>query len=79
MAEENGADVGVAPGCALMPIRTTGFLDDESIEDIFNWAIDKGASVIFAGELLLFIFLYLCAKGRQLLAQQQQDGTVKDV
>ncbi|OUL18563.1 peptidase S8 [Nostoc sp. RF31YmG] len=47
VAEENGKGiVGVAPGCALMPIRTTGFLDDESIEDIFNWAIDKGASVI---------------------------------
>ncbi|HIK07719.1 MAG TPA: S8 family serine peptidase [Trichormus sp. M33_DOE_039] len=47
VAEENGTGiVGVAPGCALMPIRTTGFLDDESIEQIFNWAIDKGASVI---------------------------------
>jgi subtilisin family serine protease len=47
VAEENGTGiVGVAPGCAFMPIRTTGFLDDESIEDIFNWAIDKGASVI---------------------------------
>ncbi|MBW4642464.1 MAG: S8 family serine peptidase [Goleter apudmare HA4340-LM2] len=47
VAEENGAGiVGVAPGCAFMPIRTTGFLDDQSIEDIFNWAIDKGASVI---------------------------------
>ncbi len=47
LAEENGIGiVGVAPGCALMPIRTTGFLDDESIEEIFNWTIAKGASVI---------------------------------
>lgn len=47
VAEENGQGiVGVAPGCSFMPIRTTGFLDDESIEDIFNWAIDHGASVI---------------------------------
>jgi subtilisin family serine protease len=47
LAEENGTGIaGVAPGCALMPIRSTGFLDDESIENIFNWAIDKGASVI---------------------------------
>jgi subtilisin family serine protease len=47
VAEENGTGiVGVTPGCALMPIRITGYLDDESIEDIFNWAIDKGASVI---------------------------------
>ncbi|MBC6475257.1 MAG: S8 family serine peptidase [Hormoscilla sp. GM102CHS1] len=47
LAEENGNGiVGVAPGCALMPIRTTGFLDDESIEQLFDWAITKGASVI---------------------------------
>jgi len=47
VAEENGAGiVGVAPGCAIMPIRTTGFLDDKSIEDVFNWAMEKGASVI---------------------------------
>ncbi|WP_413163217.1 S8 family serine peptidase [Capilliphycus salinus ALCB114379] len=47
LAEENGRGiVGVAPGCALMAIRTTGYLDDESVEQIFNWAIQKGASVI---------------------------------
>ncbi|MEO1186695.1 MAG: S8 family serine peptidase, partial [Cyanobacteria bacterium J06636_27] len=47
IAEENATGVaGVAPGCAFMPIRTSGFLDDESIEAIFDWAIAKGASVI---------------------------------
>lgn len=47
LAEENGNGiVGVAPGCALMPIRTTGYLDDKSIEDVFDWAQTKGASVI---------------------------------
>lgn len=47
VAEENGSGiVGVAPGCALMPIRTTGYLDDDSIEQIFDWAVTKGASVI---------------------------------
>ncbi len=47
VAEENGFGVvGVAPGCALMPIRTTGFLDDESIEQLFDWAVQKGAAVI---------------------------------
>ena len=47
VAEENGVGaVGVAPGCALMPIRTTGFLDDESIEALFGWAVQKGAAVI---------------------------------
>ncbi|NJK99726.1 MAG: S8 family serine peptidase [Spirulinaceae cyanobacterium SM2_1_0] len=47
VAEENGQGVvGVAPGCALMPIRTTGFLDDQAVEQIFDWAVQKGASVI---------------------------------
>lgn len=47
VAEENGTGVvGVAPGCALMPLKTTGYLDDQSIEDLFNWAIDNNASVI---------------------------------
>ncbi|NJO28911.1 MAG: S8 family serine peptidase [Richelia sp. SL_2_1] len=47
IASENGTGIaGVAPGCAFMPIRTSGFLDDESIEAIFDWALEKGASVI---------------------------------
>ena len=47
IAEETGSGVvGVAPGCAFMPIQTTGFLDDESIERLFKWAVDQGASVI---------------------------------
>lgn len=47
IAEENGQGVvGVAPGCALMPLRTTGYLDDRSIETLFSWAVQKGASVI---------------------------------
>lgn len=47
VAEETGTGVvGVAPGCALMPIRTSGYLDDRSIEEIFDWARNKGAAVI---------------------------------
>lgn len=47
IAEENGSGVvGVAPGCTFMPLRTTGYLDDATIEELFNWAIDKGAWVI---------------------------------
>lgn len=47
IAEENQSGVvGVAPGCGFMPIRMTGFLDDESVEQIFQWAMQKGASVI---------------------------------
>ncbi|HEY9762505.1 MAG TPA: S8 family serine peptidase [Trichocoleus sp.] len=47
VGEENGNGiVGVAPGCAFMPIRTTGFLDDESIERLFDGAVQRGADVI---------------------------------
>ncbi len=47
VAEETGTGiVGVAPGCALMPIRTTGMLDDDGIEELFDWAIKNNASVI---------------------------------
>lgn len=47
IAEENGLGcVGAAPGCALMPIRTTGYLDDESIEELFDWVIARKASVV---------------------------------
>ncbi|CAN7749572.1 proprotein convertase P-domain-containing protein [Variovorax sp. LjRoot84] len=47
VAEETGTGVvGVAPGCALMPIRTTGTIDDASIEDICDWVIDHGAAVM---------------------------------
>ena len=47
IAEENGKGiVGIAPGCSLMPIQTTGFLDDTSVEQIFDWAIEQGADVI---------------------------------
>lgn len=47
LAEENGRGImGVAPRCAFMPLRTNGYLDDQSIEDLFNYALEKGASVL---------------------------------
>jgi len=47
VAEESGVGtVGVAPGCALMPVRTSGYIDDESIEDLCDWVIDHGAAVL---------------------------------
>jgi subtilisin-like proprotein convertase family protein len=47
VAEENGQGVvGIAPGSSLMPIRTTGILDDNSIEALFEWAVEQGAAVI---------------------------------
>ncbi|WP_035984943.1 S8 family serine peptidase [Leptolyngbya sp. KIOST-1] len=47
IGEENAIGiVGVAPGCAFMPIRTTGFIDDRAIEQIFDEAVRRGAAVI---------------------------------
>lgn len=47
VAEETGTGVvGVAPDCALMPIRTTGSLSDTTVEEMFNWAMEHGADVI---------------------------------
>ncbi|PSR13602.1 peptidase S8, partial [filamentous cyanobacterium CCP3] len=47
IGEENAIGiVGVAPGCAFMPIRTTGFIDDRSIEQLFDEAARRGAAVI---------------------------------
>ena len=43
LAEENGEGiVGIAPRCALMPLATSGYLDDRSIDELFDWAIDRG-------------------------------------
>jgi subtilisin family serine protease/subtilisin-like proprotein convertase family protein len=47
VAEENGTGmVGVAPGCALMPIRIGRMLDDQAIEQIAEWVVEKGADVL---------------------------------
>ncbi len=47
LAEETGQGiVGIAPGCSLMPLQTTGYLDDVSIENLFDWAIEQEADVI---------------------------------
>lgn len=47
IAEENGVGVvGLAPGCAFMPVRTSGWLSDSSIRDLFQYAIDHQADVI---------------------------------
>ncbi|WP_071527223.1 S8 family serine peptidase [Nodosilinea nodulosa] len=47
IGEENATGiVGVAPGCAFLPIRTTGFIDDRAIEQLFDEAVRRGAAVI---------------------------------
>jgi subtilisin family serine protease len=75
VAEENGKGiVGVAPGCALMPIRTTGFLDDESVEDIFNWAMQKGASVISCSWGASAVYFPLSLRQRAIITRAATQG-----
>ena len=74
-AEENGVgSVGVAPGCALMPIRTTGFLDDQTIEEMFGWAVSKGASVISCSWGPASVYFPLSLRQRAALTQAATTG-----
>jgi len=47
IAEENGTGVvGLAPRCAFMPVRMSPWLSDQSIVQMFQYAIDHHADVI---------------------------------
>ncbi len=75
VAEENGKGiVGVAPGCALMPIRTTGFLDDPTIEQLFDWAIANGASVISCSWGPAAVYFPLSLRQRAALTRAATQG-----
>lgn len=75
VAEENGVGaVGAAPGCALMPIRTTGYLDDETIEQLFGWAVDQGASVISCSWGPSAVYFPLSLRQRAALTQAATRG-----
>ncbi|WP_421659260.1 S8 family serine peptidase [Leptothermofonsia sp. ETS-13] len=75
VAEENGVGtVGIAPGCALMPIRTTGYLDDEAIEELFDWAISRGASVISCSWGPAAVYFPLSLRQRAALTRAAIEG-----
>lgn len=75
VAEENGEGiVGVAPGCSLMPIRTSGFLDDGAIEQVFNWAIDNGAAVISCSWGPSAVYFPLSLRQRAVLTKAARQG-----
>lgn len=47
VADENGIGVvGLAPNCALMPIRTSGMISNQTIQALFDYATTSGADVI---------------------------------
>ena len=75
IGEENQSGiVGVAPGCSFMPIRTTGFLDDESIEGIFQGAMTQGAAVISCSWSAAAIYFPLSLRQRNALTQAATRG-----
>ncbi|MBD1999166.1 S8 family serine peptidase [Leptolyngbya sp. FACHB-541] len=75
IAEENGEGiVGVAPGCAFMPIRTTGFLDDDAVEQLFNWALNNGASVISCSWGSSAVYFPLSLRQRAAITRAATEG-----
>jgi subtilisin family serine protease len=75
VAEENGIGIaGVAPGCALMPIRTTGFLEDETIDQLFDWAIANNASVISCSWGPAAVYFPLSLRQRAALTRAATEG-----
>ena len=57
-----------------MPLRTTGFLDDESIERLFQWAVQQGAAVISCSWSPAAIKFPLSLRQRNALTQAATKG-----
>ncbi|MEA5463157.1 S8 family serine peptidase [Leptothoe sp. PORK10 BA2] len=75
VAEETGNGVvGVAPGCSFMPIQTTGYLDDESIEQLFEWTVSQGASVISCSWSPAAVYFPLSLRQRNAINQAATRG-----
>ncbi|NEQ20670.1 MAG: S8 family serine peptidase, partial [Microcoleus sp. SIO2G3] len=75
VAEENGNGiVGVAPGCALMPLRTTGYLDDDTIEQLFDYCIANGASVVSCSWGPAAVYFPLSLRQRAALTRAATQG-----
>jgi subtilisin family serine protease len=75
VAEETGVGaVGAAPGCALMPIRTSGFLDDDTVEELFGWAMDKGAAVISCSWGPAAVYFPLSLRQKNALTRAATEG-----
>jgi subtilisin family serine protease len=75
IAEENQKGiVGVAPGCTFMPVRTTGYLDDTTIETLFNYLIDKGAAVVSCSWGPAAVYFPLSLRQRAVLTRAATEG-----
>lgn len=72
--ENDDGIVGVAPGCSFMPIRTTGFLDDRSIEQLFGAAVKAGASVISCSWSPASVYFPLTLRQRNAITKAATQG-----
>ncbi len=70
VADETGRGViGVAPGCALMPIRLGQFFDDQTIEQLSDWVIRQGADVVCCAWGAAAVYFPLSLRQRVALSQ----------
>lgn len=74
-ADETGRGmIGVAPGCSLMPIQIGSFIDDQTIEQVCQWAVEKGADVIYCGWGAAAVYFPLSLRQRIALTQAATQG-----
>lgn len=74
-ADETGKGmIGVAPGCALMPISIGEFIDDQTVEQFCEWAIEKGADVVYCGWSAAAVYFPLSLRQRVALTQAATQG-----
>lgn len=75
LGEENGQGiVGVAPGCAFLPIRNTGYIDDSTIEHLFGEAMARGAAVIVCSWAPAAVYFPLTLRQRNAITQAATQG-----
>jgi len=75
VADETGkGTIGVAPGCALMPIRLGDFFDDQTIEQICQWVIQQGADVVCCAWGAAAVYFPLSLRQRVALSQAATEG-----
>lgn len=75
VADETGKGmIGVAPGCALMPIRLGQLIDDQVIEQLCQWVIQQGADVLCCAWGAAAVYFPLSLRQRVALSQAAQQG-----
>jgi hypothetical protein len=75
IAEENGIGVvGLAPKCAFMPVRLSGWISDQAITDLFQYAMDKKADVISCSWSAAAYYFPLSTKMKMIISQAAVEG-----